>query len=164
MILKIKTKKLLSRNVFKSLLYPNMTKKDMFLVALRTIVWGSLLAYVIYLYTHHVDIVPTKEWSYDATILAITGLIAVMIIIVGIARICFKKPRMTMIFMGIFLILFAFYSGIQDDPAKHIHLRDILATIGTLATLLGFTKICIYDKCKKIEEKQREEQMEIIEV
>jgi hypothetical protein len=60
--------------------------------------------------------------------------------------------------------LFAFYSGIQDDPAKHIYLRDILATIGTLATLLGFTKVCIYDKCKKIEEKQKEEQMEIIEV
>jgi hypothetical protein len=36
--------------------------------------------------------------------------------------------------------------------------------IWTLATLLWFTKICIYDKCKKIEEKQKEEQMEIIEV
>jgi len=26
------------------------------------------------------------------------------------------------------------------------------------------TKICIYDKCKKIEEKKKEEEMEIIEV
>ena len=143
-----------------------MTKKDLFLMSLRTFIGGALLWYVIYLYVNHIDIVPTKEWPYDATILVITGLIALMMIAVGLFRICFKKPRLTMIFMGIFLILFAFYSGITDYPqnSQPVFLRDILAVIWSLATLLWFTKICIYDKCKKIEEKQKEEQMEIIEV
>jgi len=143
-----------------------MTKKDLFLMSLRTFVWGALLWYVVYLYINQVDIVPWKVWTYDATILAITWLIWLMIIAVWLFRICFKKPRLTQILMWIFLILFAYYSWITDYPVNHYHvyLRDFLVVLGTLATILWFTKICIYDKCKKIEEKQKEEQMEIIEV
>jgi len=143
-----------------------MTKKDLFLMSLRTFVGGALLGYVIYLYVNQVDIVPGKVWSYDATILSIVGLIALMIIAVGLARICFKKPRLTQIFMWIFLILFAYYSWITDYPANpnYVFLRDILVVLWSLATILGFTKLCIYDKCQKIEEKKKEEQMEIIEV
>jgi len=144
-----------------------MTKKDMFLMSLRTLIWSGLLAYVIYLYINQVDIIPTKPWNYDATVLIITWLIALTMIAVGLFRICFSKPRLTMIFMWIFLILFAYYSGIVDYPTNTSNvafLRDILTVIWTLATLLWATKFCIYDKCKKVEEKKKVEQMEIIEV
>ena len=143
-----------------------MTKKDLFLMSLRTFVGWALLGYVIYLYINKVDIIPGKVWSYDATILIITGLIALMIIAVWLFRICFKKPRLTQVLMWIFLILFAYYSWITDYPVNHnyVFLRDILVVLWTLATILWFTKLCIYDKCQKIEEKKKEEQMEIIEV
>ncbi len=144
----------------------NITKKDLFLMFLRVIVWVSLLSYVIFLYTHKVDIVPTKPWNYDVVILAIVALISLMIILVWLFRICFKRPRLTMFLMGIFLILFAYYSGIVDYPknSNMVYLRDILVVLWVLASTLGLTNLCVYDKCKKIEEKIKEEKMEIIEV
>ena len=136
-------------------------KKDLIIGSLRTIVGLWLIGYVVFLYQNHIDIVPGKVYSYDLTILAIVAFIALMIIFVGTLKPCFKKPRIIQAFMWIFLILFAYYTWIVDNPANHMYLRDILAVIGSLALWLSFGKLCVYDRCIKQKE---EEETEIIEI
>ena len=143
-----------------------MTKKDLLLMSIKALIGIGLIWYSAYLFLNQIDIAPSKPWNYDATILLITGLIWLIIAGIWILRVCFNKPRLTMILMGIFIILFAYYSWITDYPTNPnpVFLKDILVVLWTLAVIFWMTKICIYDKCKKIEEKKKEEEMEIIEV
>ena len=139
-------------------------KKDTIVWALRTFVGLALLAYVIYLAYYQIDIVPNKPWNYDLIVLIIVGLIAMMMIFVGIVKPCFKKPRLIQAFMGIFLILFPYYAGIQDNPEINQYLGDILRVIGSLALALSFGKFCVYEKCTSLEKQIESWEVEIIEV
>ena len=139
-------------------------KKDTIVWLLRTIVGLWLLSYVIYLWYNQIDIVPSKEWGYDLTILVITWIIALVMIFVWIAKPCFKKPRIIQGVMWIFLILFAQYSWIVDTYTTHQYLWDILKVIGALALALSFGKICTYDKCSSVEKQIESGEMEVIEI
>ena len=137
-------------------------KKDFLIGGLRTIVWLSLLWYVIFLTTKNIDITPNL--NNDMIILSIIWFIALTMIFVGIFKPCFKKPRLIQAFMWIFLILFPVYAWIKDNPQNLVFLHDILQIIGALAVILSFGKVCVYEKCEKQAEKIKEEEMEIIEV
>lgn len=135
-------------------------------MSIKTLIGISLAWYSVYLFINQTDIVPSKPWNYDIAILIITWLIWLIITGIWLLRICLNKPRLTMILTGIFIILFAYYSWITDYPTNPnpVFLRDILVILWTFAVIFWMTKICIYDKCKQIEEKKKEEEMEIIEV
>ncbi len=136
-------------------------KKDIWIMTLRTIVWLALLSYVIYLSINQADIIPTKAWNFDLTVYIILWILACMMIIVWITRPCFKKPRTFQVIMGIAIILFVNYIWIQDSSISWIFLKDILSILWAIIIVLWFTKVCVYDKCKK---QQEEEEVEIIEV
>jgi len=137
-------------------------KKDIIIWWMRVAIWLWLLAYIFFLYNKKADIIP---WSWnDIIVLWIIALIALVMIYVGLAKPCFKKARIIQATMWIILILFPQYTWITDNPANMIFLHDILQVLWAIAIALSFGKICVYDKCQKIEEKAKEEEMEIIEV
>jgi len=142
-------------------------KKDIIVGLLRTIVGLWLLSYVTYLGYNQIDIIPSKEWGYDLTVLFITWIVALTMIFVWIAKPCFKRPRIIQGIMWVFLILFAQYSWIIDYPNntfQFAYLWDILKVIWALALWLSFWKMCVYEKCSSIEKQIESWEMEVIEI
>lgn len=139
-------------------------KKDILLSLIRIIIWLWIISYVIFLYTNHKDILPSSTFDKDTIVLAISWLLWLAIFISWLVKPCPKKPRILQVSMWIFIILFANYSWIIDNPTNNIFLKDMFNFLWTIITILWFTKICIFNKCVKKAEEKKVEEMEIIEV
>ena len=144
----------------------NITKKDIVISLFRAIIWSFLFLYTLYLFINKIVIVPGKDWIYNTIIFFIILLLSLVIIIVWVFKICIKKQKIVAFLLWIFLILFAYYSWIVDYPQNwnYVFLRDGLSLLWVIISIIWLTDICFYDKCKELKEKEKEEQMEIIEV
>ncbi len=144
----------------------NITKKDIVISLFRAIIWSFLFLYTLYLFINKIVIVPGKDWIYNTIIFFIILLLSLVIIIVWLFKICIKKQKIVAFLLWIFLILFAYYSWIVDYPQNwnYVFLRDGLSLLWVIISIIWLTDICFYDKCKELKEKEKEEQMEIIEV
>ncbi|MEF2174904.1 MAG: hypothetical protein V3575_00410 [Candidatus Absconditabacteria bacterium] len=132
--------------------------RDNVVRVLRFVIGGSLIGYLIKLYTSNAII--TDNENMQMFFYIIVFCIGLYILAFAIYPICLPKPKTTNVLFGIFIIIFA-ASSLKDNPQNNVYIADILKIVGIMFTIAGFTKVLIPASCQK---KMEDAKIEIIEV
>ena len=132
-------------------------KKDSIIQVLRVVIWAVLVTYSWWILYKYSDLVP--HWFLYVVILLWS-----FIVLMGAVSPCIPKAKLIQTLFGVFLILFSYYSPVQDNPTYNIYIKDILIVLWVVLVIVWPTWLCITDKCKQKEEEEKQKEVEVIEV
>jgi hypothetical protein len=125
------------------------------------IVYGSLLAYVVYLYGIQATIV---QWLYSDLQLLIYILLFTFLlykfVFYGIYPVKIQFSKITLFVLWLVLLFVGEYV-LLNNPSQWVYISDLIKIIGVVITILSPTNILHTDKVLK---KEKQKGVEIIEV